>query len=51
MIHWPAQSGKITTNINVNINFTLPELSVTKIVTWNCDVDDYAKGRYVIILG
>ena len=30
--------------------FTLTELSATKIVTWNCHVDDSAKGRYDTIL-
>ena len=43
--------GKITTNLKVNIDFNLPELRATKIVTWNCNVDDSYKGRYDVILG
>ena len=43
--------GSITTNLKVNIYFTLPELSVTKFATWNCHVDDSAKGVYYVILG
>ena len=38
------------TNLGVKIDFTLPELSATKIMTWNCHVDDSAKDRYEIIL-
>ena len=48
---WHTQAGSITTNLKLNIDFTLPELSATKIVTWNCHVDDSAKGIYDIILG
>ena len=46
-----AQAGNITTNLKVKIYLTLPGLIVTKIVIWNCHVDDSAKGRYDIILG
>ena len=45
------QAGSSTTNLKVKIDFTLPELSATKIVTWNFHVDDYNKGRYGMILG
>ena len=45
------QEGKITTNIKFNIDFTLPELSVTKIVMWDFHVDDFDKIRYNMILG
>ena len=31
--------------------FTLPELSATNIVTWNCYVGESTNGRYGIILG
>ena len=51
VIQWHTQAGSITNNLKVNIDFTLPELSATEIVTWNCHVDDLAKGRYDIILG
>ena len=51
MMQFHTQAGNITTNINVKIYFTLPELIAAKIVTWNCHMDDSAKGRYGIILG
>ena len=43
--------GNITTNIKVKVDFTLPILSATYFVTWNCHVDDSAKVRYDMILG
>ena len=51
MIQWHKQLGNITTNLEVKVDFTLPELSATKIVTWNCHVDESAKGIYGMILG
>ena len=42
--------GYITNNLKVKIDFTLPEFSATKIVTWGFNVDDFNKGRYYIIL-
>ena len=45
-----TQAGNITTNLKVEIDFTLPKLSVTNVVTWNCHVDDSAKVRYDMIL-
>ena len=44
VVQWHMQAGNITTNHKVKIYFTLPELSATKIVTWNWHVDDSAKG-------
>ena len=44
-----TQSSIITTNIKVKIYFNLPEIRATKNVTWNCHVDETAKGRYDII--
>ena len=41
----------ITTNLRVEVYFTLPEISVTKIVTWEYNVDDSTRCRYDIILG
>ena len=51
VIQWHMQAGNITTNLRVKRNFTLPELSATKIVTCSCHVDDSAKVKYYIILG
>ena len=50
-MQWNTQAGNITTNLKVKVDFTLPALSATNAVTWNCHVDDSAKGRYDIILG
>ena len=49
-IQWNTKAGNITTNIKVKIYFTLPALSATNVVTWNCHVYDSAKGGYDIIL-
>ena len=35
----------------VKWDFTLPALSLTDVVMWNCHVDDSDKGRYGMILG
>ena len=50
-MQWHTQAVSIITNIKVKIYFTLPELSAKTFVTWNCHVDDSAKGIYEIILG
>ena len=50
-MQWNTQAGNITTNMKVKIDFTLPEISVAKILTWNCHMNDSAKGRYGMILG
>ena len=49
-MQWHTQAVNITTNLKVNIDFTLPALSVTNATTWKCHVDDSAKGRYDMIL-
>ena len=52
MVQCHIKAVSITNNLKLKIDFTLPELSATKIVTWNCYVYDYAKGRYdIMILG
>ena len=51
MMKWHTQAGNITTNIKVEIDFTLPELSLKKIMALYCRVDDSVKGRCDIILG
>ena len=50
-MQWHTQAVSITKNLKVKIDLTLPKISATKIVTWNCHVDDSAKGRYDMILG
>ena len=51
VMKWHKQPINITTNLKVNIYFTLHELSATKTMTWNCHVGDSSKGRYDLILG
>ena len=50
-MQWNTQAGSITTNVKVKTAFTLPDLSATKTVMWNCHVDDSTKARYDMILG
>ena len=50
-MQWHIQAVNITTNLKVKIDFTLPELSATKIVAWNCHVHDSVKSVYEIVLG
>ena len=50
-MQWNTQAGSITTNVKVKTSFTLPDLSATKTVMWNCHVDDSTKVRYDMILG
>ena len=51
VMQWKTQAGNVTTNFKVKINFTLPTLSATNVVTWEYHVDDSARGRYDMILG
>ena len=50
-MQWHMKLCSINTEIRDNIYFTLPELIATKTATWNCHVDDPAKGKYDRILG
>ena len=50
-MQWNTHAKNITNNLKVKIDFTLPALSATNVVIWNCHVDDFAKGRYDMILG
>ena len=50
-MQWHTQAGNININIKVEVEFTLPELIATDVVTWKCHVYESAKGRYDIILG
>ena len=49
-MQWHMQAENITTNIKVKVDFNLPALSATNVVTWRCHVDDSDKGRYDIFL-
>ena len=49
-MQWHKQAGNITTNIEVEVDFTLPEISADNVVTWKCHVDESTKGRYDMIL-
>ena len=51
LMQWHTQAGNITTNIKVEVDFTLPTLSATNVVMCKCHMDDSAKGRYYMILG
>ena len=50
-MQWYTQAGNVTTNLKVKVDFTLPALSATNVVTWKCHVDEFAESRYNIILG
>ena len=45
-MQWHTQARNNSTGIKVKVDFTLPTLSSTNFVPWNCHVDDSAKGRY-----
>ena len=45
------QDGKITTDINVKVDFIIPTFSATNVMMWNCYVDELAKVSYNMILG
>ena len=51
VMQWQTQAGNITTNFKVKVDFTLHAFSATNVVTWQCHVDDSAKGGYFMILG
>ena len=50
-MQWNIQAVNITTRLNVKIDFTLPALIETNVVTWYFHVDESAKCGYNIILG
>ena len=51
VMQWKTQATTITTNLKVNVDFTLPALSATNVATWKSHVDDSDRGRYDMILG
>ena len=50
-MQWNTQAGNITTNLKVEVDFTLHVLSTMNVRMWKCHVDDSTKGRYDMILG
>ena len=50
-MQWHTQDRNIITNLKVQGGFTLPVISATDVVMWDCHGDEYAKGRYDMILG
>ena len=50
-MQWQTQAGNVTSNFKVKVNFTLPTLSATNVVTWKCHADDSTRCRYDMILG
>ena len=51
VMQWYKKARNVTTNLKVEVNFTLPVISTTNVVTWKFHVDDSPKGRYDMILG
>ena len=49
-MQWQRQAGNITTDLKFIIGLTSPEFSATKIVTWDCYVNDSTKGGFNMIL-
>ena len=45
-IEWGTHAGNFTANYMVNVELSLQEFSVTKIVTWKCHVNDNTEVRY-----
>ena len=46
LVQWNTQAGNITTNLKVDVYFTLPVLRSTYVVTWKCKMDESTEGRY-----
>ena len=46
-----TQVGNMTNNLKVEIDWTIPEFSTTKIFIWDFLADDFAKERYDMVLG
>ena len=46
-----TQTGNITTNIKIEVDFNLPRHSAANVTTQKYHVDDSAKGQYFIITG
>ena len=50
-MQWDMEVGDNTTSLKVRVDFTLPTLIATNVMTWKCHVDDSAKGRHDMVLG
>ena len=50
VMQWQTQTGNITTNLKVNVDFTLPALIMMSVATCKCHMYGSAKGRYEMIL-
>ena len=48
-VQWKIQAVDPITNLKVKIYFTLPEFSLTKVVTWEFHVYNSYKIRYYVI--
>ena len=48
---WETQAGKFTTPKKLNVYFSVPEFSATKIVSLKYHVDNKTNSRYDMILG
>ena len=51
VMQWHTQARNITTNLKVKVDFTLPAISATNVVTWKCHMDESSKGINDMILG
>ena len=51
-VKWSTQGGDVLTTYKTNVEFVLPELDVTKSLTWSFHVNDsQKKSRYDMIIG
>ena len=50
-MQWHIQDDNITTKIEFEVDFALSALIATNFVTWKFHVDEFAKGRYDIMVG
>ena len=50
MIQWQTKAGNVTTNLKLEVDFNLPEVSATNVVIWKFHVDESTNDRYDMIL-
>ena len=51
VMQWRISARNTATDFNFKVDSTLTPLSATKVVKWDCHVDESSKGRYDMILG